>query len=131
MIEWKWTKGEPYERSRRPLNKEAQETYIVEEQDEKFSKQIEQSAYTTSLNHDENTWDIMNQSIYNQGFRQSNKREALDDKIASREMVQQIGFNPFLTNQTNYVDDIAIRDQFLKPVNTTEDRAKMSNENEG
>jgi len=128
MIEWKWTKGEPYERSRRPIKQETQENYIVEEQDEKFSKEIEHSAYTTSLNHDENTWDILNQSLYNQGFRQSNKREALDDKIASREMVQQIGFNPFLTNQTNYVDDIAIRDQFLKPVNTTEDRVKMTNE---
>jgi len=128
MIEWKWTKGEPYERSRRPVKQEIQENYIVEEQDEKFSKEIEHSAYTTSLNHDENTWDILNQSLYNQGFRQSNKREALDDKIASREMVQQIGFNPFLTNQTNYVDDIAIRDQFLKPVNTTEDRVKMTNE---
>ena len=126
MIEWKWTKGEPYERSRRPIKQEKeqeQQNYV--EQDEKFSKEIEHSAYSTSLNHDENTWDILNQSIYNQGFRLSSKREDLDNKIATRELVQQIGFNPFLTNQTSYVDDIAIRDQYLKPISTSEGRAKM------
>ena len=38
-------------------------------------------------------------------------------------MIQQIGFNPFLSN-TNYANDIGVRDQFLKPINTTEDRIK-------
>ena len=38
-------------------------------------------------------------------------------------MVHQIGFNPFL-GQTNYANDIAIRDQFLKPINTSEDETK-------
>ena len=38
-------------------------------------------------------------------------------------MIQQIGFNPFL-NDTNYVNDISIRDQYLKPMNTGEDRIK-------
>lgn len=38
-------------------------------------------------------------------------------------MVQQIGFNPFL-GQTNYADDISVRDQFLKPINTTQDETK-------
>ena len=125
MIEWKWTKGEPYERSRRPIKQEKEQEQNYVEQDEKFSKEIEHSAYSTSLNHDENTWDILNQSIYNQGFRLSSKREDLDNKIATRELVQQIGFNPFLTNQTSYVDDIAIRDQYLKPISTSEGRAKM------
>ena len=40
-------------------------------------------------------------------------------------MVQQIGFNPFL-GQTNYADDIAIRDQFLKPINTTQGEKNLS-----
>jgi hypothetical protein len=120
-MEWKWTKGEPYERSRRPIKQEQeQEEYL--EKDSKFSKEIEQSAYTTSLNHDENTWDILNQSIYTQGFRHSNKREELHDKMANRDLIQQIGFNPFLSNQNNYAEDISIRDQFLKPLNTSEER---------
>ena len=42
-MEWKWTKGEPYERSRRIFK----ETDVVET--EKFNKEIEKSAYSTSL----------------------------------------------------------------------------------
>ena len=65
---------------------------------------------------------ILNQSIYTQGFRHSNKREELHDKMANRDLIQQIGFNPFLSNQNNYAEDISIRDQFLKPLNTSEER---------
>ena len=105
-MEWKWTKGEPYERSKR-LN------HI------QYSKNIEEAAYSTSLNHDENTWDILNQSSSGAGFKVSNKREELDTKIAGRQLVQQIGFNPFL-GESNYLEDINVRDQYLKPVNTTQ-----------
>jgi hypothetical protein len=117
-MEWKWTKGEPYERSRRL--KHAQEL-----ENKQFSKDMESSAYTSSLNHDENTWDILNQSLSGNGFKVSNKREELDTKIAGRDMVQQIGFNPFL-GQTNYAEDISIRDQYLKPVNTTQGSTRAS-----
>ena len=111
-MEWKWTKGEPYERSRRLK-------HVQELENKQFSKDMESSAYSSSLNHDENTWDILNQSLSGSGFKVSNKREELDTKISGRDMVQQIGFNPFL-GQTNYAEDISIRDQFLKPVNTTQ-----------
>ena len=120
-MEWKWTKGEPYERSRR-IFKETDEI-----ENEKFNKEIEKSAYTTSLNHDENTWDILNQGLSGNGFKVSNKREDLDYKMADRELVQQRGNNPFLS-ETNYINDIGIRDQFLKPVNTTQGRTKNTNE---
>ena len=119
-MEWKWTKGEPYERSRR-IFKESEQI-----DNEKFNKEIEKSAYSTSLNHDEYTWDILNQNSSGNGFKVSNKREDLDLKIADRELVQQIGGNPFLSD-TNYVDDIATRDNFLKPVNTTQGRTKNTN----
>jgi hypothetical protein len=119
-MEWKWTKGEPYERSRR-IFKEPEQI-----DNEKFNKEIEKSAYSTSLNHDEYTWDILNQNSSGNGFKVSNKREDLDLKIADRELIQQIGGNPFLSD-TNYVDDIAIRDNFLKPVNTTQGRTKNTN----
>lgn len=112
----KWTDSQPYERSRRMKHQ-------IEMEQEQFSKEIESSAYTSSLHHDENTWDILNQSLSGAGFKVSNKREELGNKLAGREMIQQIGFNPFL-GQTNYVDDISIRDQFLKPMNTTHDDTK-------
>jgi len=128
-MEWKWTKGEPYERSRRKYksdeninrdgNNEVNGDYI---------KQIEDSAYTSSLNYDENTWDILNQSIYD-GFKRESKREELDLKIADRELVQQIGFNPFLNNK-NYLDDVQVRDQFLKPINTSQEKVKTTSESD-
>jgi hypothetical protein len=128
-MEWKWSNGVPYKKSKRPAKSnitEEGEEYI-EDQDEIFSKKIEESAYSSSLNHDENTWDILNQGLYN-GFTQSNnKREALDNKIADRELVQQKGFNPFLSD-SNYVQDISNSDMYLKPVNTTLEREKTKNE---
>ena len=122
-MEWKWSNGIPYKKSKR-VNKN---DIIEQDQDEIFSKNIEESAYTTSLNHDENTWDILNQSIYN-GFTQSSKREELDDKIANRQLVQQKGFNPFL-NESNYVQDISNSDMYLKPINTTQEREKKQTDN--
>jgi hypothetical protein len=114
LMNRKWTDGQPYERSRRMKHQ-------IQMEQEEFSKKIETTAYSSSLNHDENTWEILNQSLSGTGFKVSNKREELGDKLANREMIQQIGFNPFL-GQTNYVDDISIRDQFLKPVNTQEEK---------
>ena len=116
-MEWKWTKGEPYERSRRLK-------HVQELENKQFRQEMDSSAYTSSLNHDENTWELLNQSVANSGFKVSNKREELDSKIADRDMVQQIGFNPFL-GDTSYVNDISIRDQFLKPVNTTQGSMKV------
>jgi hypothetical protein len=120
-MERKWTDGQPYERSRRLK-------HIAEMENKQFSKDIESSAYTSALNHDENTWDILNQSLSGSGFKVSNKREELDSKISDRQLVQQRGFNPFLSDN-NYVNDISVRDQFLKPVNTTFDRVKNTTEN--
>ena len=122
-MEWKWTKGEPYERSKR-IFKEPEQI-----DNEKLNKEIEKSAYSTSLNHDEYTWDILNQNSSGNGFKVSNKREELDFKIADRDLVQQRGNNPFLSD-TNYVNDVSVRDQFLKPINTAGDRVKNTDLNE-
>jgi hypothetical protein len=107
-MNWKWTNGEPYERSRRLKHVQEME-----------NKAVETAAYSCSLNHDENTWDILNKSQLDSGFKSSNKREELDTKIAGRDMVQQIGFNPFL-GENSYLHDVSVRDQFLKPINTTQ-----------
>jgi len=131
-MEWKWTKGESYEKSKRAYNNNSNNSNntLPEEPrygNQMFVKELEHSAYSSSLNYDENTWGILNDSIATNGFKISNKREDLDTKMADREMIQQIGINPFLSN-TNYADDISIRDQFLKPVNTTEGRIKTEND---
>jgi hypothetical protein len=130
-MEWKWTIGEPYERSKRRVYSNNNDENIninelnvnelnVNELNELNRKQTE-NAYTSSLNYDENTWDILNQSIANDGFKISNKREELGTKMADRELLKQIGYNPFL-GENNYVDNISISDQFLKPVNTTTEK---------
>jgi len=128
MIEWKWTKGAPYAKSKRPVkntNNQVQNynnSQPISEIDlgnqevyndiEKNTKNAENSAYSISLNHDENTWNILNQGLYSNDFRQSSKREDLDCKIADRELVQQCGYNPFMEN--NYANDIT---QFIQPQN--------------
>jgi hypothetical protein len=113
-MEKKWTNGQPYERSRRLK-------HVQEIENKEFSKELENSAYTTSLHHDENTWDILNNNLGDSipFTKISNKREELDLKMADRGLTQQIGFNPFL-GENSYIDDICIRDQFLKPMNTTQ-----------
>ena len=124
-MEWKWSNGILYKKSKRPTKNVITEEEQFVDQDEIFSKNIEESAYSTSLNHDENTWDILNQGF----LKQSSKRETLDNKIADRELVQQKGFNPFL-NESNYVQDISNSDMYLKPMNTTLEREKNKTNNE-
>ena len=138
MIEWKWTKGAPYAKSQRPVKNEnnnisnivtnnnnnyAEIDLNYENQNTVSEKEVEHSAYSISLNHDENTWDILNQGLYNNDFRQSSKREDLDSKISGRELVQQCGYNPFMEN-SNYANDISVSNQFLQPQNTTLGREK-------
>jgi len=127
-MEWKWTKGEPYERSRRRYNNNQNNEQLTTEEElfaesNQMNKEHEISAYSSSLNYDENTWDILNQEVASNGFKLSNKREDLDLKIADRQLIQQRGFNPFLS-ENNYVDDVTVRDNYLKPQNTTNDYQK-------
>jgi hypothetical protein len=117
-FQWKWTSGEVYARSRRPppksssSNQDYSNNYGV---DVNFSADQEKAAYTTALNHDENTWDILNQSATLSEpscmFRNSNKREDMDFKIADRDMMQQRGANPFNPG-SNYANDVV---NFMAP----------------
>jgi hypothetical protein len=115
-MEKKWTNGQPYERSRRLK-------HVQELENKEFTEKMETSAYSSSLFHDENTWDILNNKEVM--FKVSNKREELDSKMSDRGFIKQIGFNPFL-GDNSYINDVAVRDQFLKPVNTTQGASKTS-----
>ena len=97
-MEWKWTKGEPYERSRR-------QKHVEEYENKKFSKEMESSAYTTSLNHDENTWDILNQTHAGSGFKVSNKREELDSKI-SNQIEIEVKYSGYIARQNQEISKL-------------------------
>jgi hypothetical protein len=109
-FEWKWTKNEPYDRSPRQHNIDSA---ILETNE--YINNIEKSAYSASLNHDENSWDILNNSRF------TNKKEYTEQKMAERQTICQSNLNPYLCNN-NYLDDVANRDTFLKPVSTNNDK---------
>jgi hypothetical protein len=46
------------------------------------------------------------------------KREDTDKRMAERQMFSQKSLNPYLTNN-DYVNDIVVSNNFLKPVSTT------------
>ena len=117
MESLKWSNGEKCLRTKREVKNTINRN--IDCYDINTLQTIENGAYSSSLNYDENTWDILNQDIYN-GFKRENRREELDFKISNRQMVQQIGYNPFMANN-NYIDDISNRDKFLKPLNTNLD----------
>ena len=131
MIFWKWTQGEPYERSRRRQISQPQQlhkgsnnqmslddTHLYDNKvlnDQEIQKQSH-NAFSIALNHDENTWDMLNPSTQplNEGFRQVNKREDTDKKLAERQMFANVSMNPFLT-ENNYANDISVQNNFLQP----------------
>ena len=108
---WKWSISEPYYKSAR------REVNIQED----YKQKAEVSEYDTQLN-------AINQSLSDDLDTPNNKREELDNRVADRELVQQRGANPFLTQQSSYVNDIVVRDMFLKPINTTQGRTKNKND---
>ena len=113
-MEWKWSKGEKYEKSKRQNHKN-----LIEDTNSHTNN--EQDAYSSSLNYDENTWEILNQSLAKHGIEQINKRALIDDKLSNRQFIYQTGTNPFLDN-SDYVDNIEVSNQYLKPLNTNEEK---------
>ena len=122
-MEWKWSDGKPFERTQRIKKPTQISNSNIKTTD--FDNYTETDTYKLALNHDENTWEILNQSLSSAGFVSSNKREEMGFKMSDRDMVQQRGFNPFM-EENNYVNDITVSDHFLKPVNTSEGRTKFN-----
>lgn len=114
MYHWKWSLGELYYKSARLEKQVTNTTEIVSEYD------TQQNAINQSLAEDLST---ASNSNSNSNINSNSKREELDNKMADRELVLQRGANPFL-QQSSYVNDIVVRDMFLKPVNTTQGRVK-------
>ena len=104
MNSWKWSKGEAYYKSARP---------------EKKNQTHEYDSQTNAIN--QSLADYSKDNPFG-----DSRREDLDIKMSDRELMVQRGINPFL--QTSYVNDIVTRDMYLKPVNTTQGRTKVTSE---
>lgn len=121
--QWKWSLGESYYKSARPEKQATTNANATI----KNGNDSQLNAIMHSLNdYDNIDTDVTNVNTNNNSsFENDNKREMLDNKMAGRELVLQRGANPFL-HQTSYVNDIVVRDMFLKPINTTQGRVKNS-----
>jgi hypothetical protein len=109
-MEWKWSNGTIVARSPR-IHANPDVTQPQPPEMHVPKEILDNEAYLQSLNCD-----------YESTFRENNKREESYNKMAEREMIAQIGQNPFFTNNTTdndeYVNNVTIQDKFLKPVST-------------
>jgi hypothetical protein len=129
MNTWKWSTGEAYYKSARPdkpEKQEKQEKQSIEYEYDSQTNAINQSLADDSFfNQDSDLMNITNSMFSRNQNSSGTRRESIDTKMADREMLAQRGVNPFL--QSSYVNDIVTRDMFLKPINTTQGRAKENN----
>jgi hypothetical protein len=119
---WKWSIGEPYYKSERLQKNET----LKEEEYDTRTNAINQSLSDDPFLNQDTALNISDTMFSRNQNTNETRREDLDSKISDREMIAQRGFNPFL--QTSYVNDVVVRDMFLKPVNTTFERTKENSE---
>ena len=108
LVFWKWSVDEPHYKS--PIR--PKEPIVLPP-----TYDTQQNAINQSLE-----FDTIPEPTFSSNST-ANTREELDDKMAGRDLVLQRGANPFM-QQTSYVNDIVVRDMFLKPINTTQGRTK-------
>lgn len=106
----KWTNGEKYEKSLRKKNDDlsgiTNQTYN------------ENSESLNENNSDNNKNQYHDDRFIQQGFvLKQNKRDAFNDKLLERGFHTQLSQNPFLSGG-NYISDIEVEDNFLRPKNT-------------
>jgi hypothetical protein len=122
-----WSNGDIVERSprKRSGQKELEEQIQKElQQAQHFAKQQQQLAQHQSLLSEDDSWSIVDFSNLRSSM---NRREDTYNKISEREMVGQMGRNPFMA-ENNYLNDVMTQDNFLKPVCTSFEREKGTQE---
>jgi len=121
-IEWKWTNGEKYEKSpRQPRHVQQSQTKI--DYDDEDPSKMSQLALQQALLSENDVWSLEEQQVFVNPDKPMNKREDTYNRMAEREMVGQIGMNPFM--QRNYLEDVIVQENFLKPVSTSLEREKF------
>jgi hypothetical protein len=124
-IEWKWTFGDKYEKSYRQIkhqNHQKQQSLI--DYGDEDPKKMSHLAFQQALLSENDVWSMEEQQVFVNLDKPLNKREDTYNRMAEREMVGQIGMNPFM--QRNYLEDVVIQDNFLKPVSTSLEKEKFS-----
>jgi len=124
IVEWKWTNGEKCERSQRRAQSENYDNKKIETELDK----LENIAFQQALLSENDIWSLEEQQVFASFEKpKSNRREETYNRMAGREMVGQIGMNPFV--QRNYIDDVMTQDNYLKPISTSLEREKENNSN--
>ena len=128
MIQWKWSNGEPYERTPR-YSLEKKHVPEFEYKEPVDNVPSEKNAYEQSLLSENDIWSIDGpQFIGNDNsWKLPNKRENTYNKMSEREMISQVNQNPFLANH-NYLNDVMVHEKFLKPVSTTSEKERTIQE---
>jgi hypothetical protein len=142
LIFWKWSTndGERIERSLRKNRIYPESNIEIQERQTQpvTDEYIENMAYTQSMQCDSTNWSDSNDIMFLEHqfkLASNNKREESYNKMAEREMVSQIGLNPFLhqnveaETQNSYIQDVINRDLFMKPVNTNIEKPITENDN--
>ena len=84
---------------------------------------MSQLAFQQALLSENDIWSLEEQQVFVNPDKPMNKREDTYNRMAEREMVGQIGMNPFM--QRNYLEDVIVQENFLKPVSTSLEREKF------
>ena len=117
IVEWRWSTGEPYEKSARRVNKRQSHEFSSQIQYDDDSGQMPQLAFQQALLSENDVWSLEEQQVFVNQEKPMNKREDTYNKMAERQMIGQIGMSPFVSR--NYLEDVIVQDQFLKPVSTS------------
>jgi hypothetical protein len=128
MMEWKWTYGGRYEKSSRLQKQQQQQQQQPNQNSETVQHNIAQMAQHQSLLSENDIWsldDPMNNMEMSLD-KPLNKREDTYNKMSEREMIGQIGMSPF--SNSNYINDVMVQENFLKPVSTSSGRENQSSE---
>ena len=127
-IEWKWTNGEKCEKSpRQQIHREQRQSQTQINYDDEDPGKMSQLALQQSLLSENDIWSLEEQQIFVNPDKPMNKREDTYNKMAEREMVGQIGMNPFM--QRNYLEDVMVQENFLKPINASLEKEKFKDNN--
>jgi len=132
-IEWKWSNGDKYEKSSRyaRLDKTGTDGGASSDSYNAGTQHVSNQAFQQSFLSENDIWSIEENILLgmsSQPFTQqsTNKREDTYNKLSEREMMCQTGQNPFML-ENNYLKDLLVQDNFLKPVSTSDGREKGGN----
>ena len=126
MMEWKWTYGGSYEKSCRLQKQQQQQQQQQPNQNsDSVQNNIAQMAQHQSLLSENDIWSL-DDPMNIMGDKPLNKREDTYNKMSEREMIGQIGMSPF--SNSNYINDVMVQENFLKPVSTSSGRENQSSE---